>query len=178
MSEYVLMHYGVKGMKWGVRRKQLPVSETRKKVDDAKADYKAAKKDYNKSFNKAYNYSARHLVSQFVGKKAKTESNKRWQDAHDKADTYRNAKTKYKEAKAERKQKISDAYVKIERNTSLKERFVYDTQTRAKAAKYVVDNNMSMADANKKAKTEALRNTAAFIAAYGAITLATLYAKK
>lgn len=178
MSEYTLMHYGVKGMKWGVRRKQLPVSETRKKVDDAKADYKATKKSYNKAFNKAYNYSSRRPVGQFVNKKIKNESDRRWDDAYDKAKAYSTAKKQYKDAKAERKQKIKDTYNKIEKNASLKEKFVYNSATRAKAAKYVVDNNMSMADANKRAKTDAWRNTAAIVAAYGAITMATLYAKR
>lgn len=51
-----LMHYGVKGMKWGVRRARPQTA-----VDSARANYKTAKKEYNKSFNKAYNLSLIHI---------------------------------------------------------------------------------------------------------------------
>ena len=48
---------------------------------------------------------------------------------------------------------------------------VYNDATRKKAAKYVVDKNMSVADATKKAKGDAWRNTAAMLAVYGAVTV-------
>ncbi len=51
---------------------------------------------------------------------------------------------------------------------------MYNNATRKKAAKYVVDNDMSVAEATKKAKGDAWRNTAAFMAAYGAVTLGTM----
>ena len=47
--------------------------------------------------------------------------------------------------------------------------------TRKKAAKYIVDNNMSVAEATKKAKGEAWRNSAALVGAYAAVTVASLY---
>lgn len=89
-----LMHYGVPGMKWG-KRKVRPQSG----LDIAKSNYKTAKKEYSKSYNKAYSYSSRHPVSQFVGKKAKAESDRRWQDAYDKAENVRKAKDAYKNTK-------------------------------------------------------------------------------
>lgn len=46
-----LYHHGVKGMKWGVRKKR-PASLTK-----AKSNYKSAQDEYVKSFNKAYGKS-------------------------------------------------------------------------------------------------------------------------
>lgn len=91
MSDY-LIHYGVKGMKWGVR-KQRPYSGSRRA-------YKQANKDYSKAFNKAYNYSSTHMVRQFVkGSKWQHESDRRWADANDKAEAANKAKAKYKQEK-------------------------------------------------------------------------------
>ena len=86
------------------------------------------------------------------------------------------ARKQYKQAKQERKQQIKDTYKKIDRNASFGERFVYNDATRKKAAKYVVDNNMSMKEANDRAKSDAKRNTALLLGAYGVVTIGTLYA--
>lgn len=91
MSDY-LIHYGVKGMKWGVR-KQRPYSGSRRA-------YKQANKDYSKAFNKAYNYSSTHMVRQFIkGSKWQKESDRRWDDAANKAESANKAKAKYKQEK-------------------------------------------------------------------------------
>lgn len=174
--ENYLAHYGVKGMKWGVRRApQLPTSDTRKRFDSAKADYKSAKKAYNKSFNKAYNYSQMHAIGQYVNKNKKAESNKRWNDAYDRAVDMNNAKAQYKQAKTERKQQIKNAYKDVQKNASLGNKLMYNDATRKKAAKYMVDNNMSMKDATARANSDAKRNTAVILAAYGGVMAATLY---
>ena len=97
-----LMHYGVKGMKWG--RRKAPTS-----VSNAKAAYKSAKKAYNKSYYSAYGYSQRHAIGQYVNKKKKAESIRRWDDALNKAATLREAKANYKKTKADYKRsKVSD----------------------------------------------------------------------
>lgn len=155
-----LMHYGVLGMKWG-KRKAVPTSSTASKVQSTKAQYKQAKKDYNKAYNKAYSYSSRHTIGQFTNKKKKAESNRRWNDAYDKANAVEKAKTDYKQAKTERKDKINS---------------IYNDATRRKAAKYVVDRNMTMQDAKNKANADAVRNTGIILATWGGITLASLYA--
>lgn len=170
-----LMHYGVKGMKWG-HRKALPTPSTYNKVQSTKAQYKQAKKDYNKAYNKAYSYSSRHTIGQFTNKKKKAESDRRWNDAYDKANAVEKAKTDYKQAKAERKNKINSTYRDIQKNTSLGEKLIYNDATRRKAAKYVVDRNMTMQDATAKANADAVRNTGIILATWGGITLASLYA--
>lgn len=91
------------------------------------------------------------------------------------AEKLRSAKSAYKQAKTERNQKIKDTYKSLNKNASLGEKLTYSSGTRKVAAKYIVDNNMSVAEATKKAKGDAWRNTAAFVAVYGGVTVASLY---
>lgn len=182
-----ITHYGVKGMKWGVRRYMnadgslTPAGKKRygdDSVGRAKLAVKSAKKEYKKSFNKASNYSSLHPVSQFVGKKAKAESDRRWEDTIDKADNLNKAKSDYKQVKAERRANINKTYREINDRASLGERLIYNEATRKKAAKYVVDKNMSLDDAVKRANNDAKRNTAIILGVYGSIALASLYTTK
>lgn len=174
-NQYELYHHGVKGMKWGVRKKQLPTSSMRKNVDSAKAEYKSAKKAYNKSFNKAYN---RQAAAFSPSKKQRQRNEERWGKVYDDANKLDSAKTAYKNAKRERKTAIRNTHRDITKNSSLGEKLIYNDATRKKAAKYVVDNNMSVAEATKKAKGDAWRNTAGFLAAYGAVTLGAMAYEK
>ena len=170
MYENELYHYGVKGMRWGHRKAQ-PVSATRNRVITTKAKYKSAKKAYNKSFHKAYRNSQLHPVTQFATKKGKAKSDALWKQATTDAKRMNSAESAYKSAKNERKMAIKNTYRSINKKASLGEKLIYSSATRKKAAKYVVDNNMSVSEANKKAKGDARRNTAAFIAAYGAVAV-------
>lgn len=105
-----LAHYGVPGMKWGHRKnryagvsidgsKRRAAEKARQQMILAKRNKRAADKAYDKSYNKAYGYSSRHLISQFIGKKAKKESDRRLADAHSKATAANKAKDQYKAAK-------------------------------------------------------------------------------
>lgn len=170
MNQNELYHHGVKGMKWGVR-KAVQTSDTYNRYKNTKAEAKAAKKQYSKDFNSAYNYSSLHPLGQFISKKKSAESNSRWEKAYDSANKYESAKAEYKKAKADRKAKINKTTNKINKQASFKDKLLYNNATRKQAAKYVVDNNMSVADANKKAKSDANRNTLAFVAGYGAIAV-------
>ena len=174
MNNEELMHYGIPGMKWGHRKAQT-TSSTYNKVRSTKAAYKQAKKQYSKDFNKAYGYTTRHPISQFVGKKAKAESDRRWDKAYDSADKVNSTKSAYKKAKIERKTQIKNTTNRLNKKASWGEKLMYNEATRKKAAKYIVDNNMSVADATKKAKGEAWRNSAALVGAYAAVTVASLY---
>lgn len=100
MSKYVIVdgelyHYGVKGMKWGVRKKR-PETE----LDRLKAARKVAKKEYNRSFNKAYN---RSIAAYSPIKKHRQANDARWEDAYNKGQAYDKANKAYKDAKKQEK---------------------------------------------------------------------------
>ena len=82
-----MYHYGVKGMKWGVRRKKAyaQVKSTRK-------NYKAAKNQYKKDYKKAYNYSK----SPKLTKAGKAKRDALWDNATASAKNANAAKEKYK----------------------------------------------------------------------------------
>lgn len=160
-----LYHHGVKGMKWGVRKKRE--SATFKDYRSKKAAYKQAKRDYNKSFNKAYN-KASAAYSPF--KKHRQANDERWNDVYDKAKAADKAQKAYKQAKKVRKDAINSTTEQIRKDSNLAEKLFYNDATRKKAAKYVVDNDMSISEAKRKANSDAMRNTALFLAAYGTAT--------
>lgn len=84
MSDYVLCHYGVKGMKWGVRKKiSQKISDRRKKTETLKQNLgeeryneyrytygkKGAERIYNRTVDKQMTYKQaerRELGRQFV----------------------------------------------------------------------------------------------------------------
>lgn len=85
------------------------------------------------------------------------------------------AKTDYKKAKLERKQQIKNTYKSLNKNASLGEKLTYNNATRKKAAKYVVDNDMTVEQAKARANKDAIRNTGAILAAYGTVAAVSLY---
>lgn len=173
-DEGELMHYGVLGMKWG-HRKALPTSSTYNNYKRAKAEKKAANKEYSKAFNRANSYSGRHFISQYTSKAKKAESDRRWDDTFEKAKKANDADLAYKKAKLERKTAIKNTASDLNKKASLGEKIMYNNATRTKAAEYIVDNNMSVSEATKKAQGDARRNTAIVLAAYGAVAAASLY---
>lgn len=83
-------------------------------------------------------------------------------------------KVKGEKSTAKRKQKaaIKEQYNKIDDKAQFRDRLLYNNATRKKAAKYIVKNDMPYEDAMNKAKDDAIRNTVIFIAAYGALSIA------
>ena len=166
-----LYHYGVKGMRWGHRKasyQNTATSDLRKRYDAAKADKKAANKAYTKAFNKAYN---RSYDTYSLSKKRRDASNERWNDAAEKGAKSYEADQAFKKVKNERKTAIKSTTKQLNKSASFKDKLLYSEGTRKKAAKYIVDNNMSVSEATKKANSEALRNTAVVLGAYGAIAV-------
>ena len=179
-SDNYLQHFGVKGMKWGVRhdRKTLPKSSTYKKVQSAKQQYKKAKKEWNKSYDEAYRYSAMHPIGKFTNKNKKAELDKRINDFYNKGRSLDKAKANYKNAKKERKTKIKSAQKEVRKSMSGSDRWSYSMAERKRAAKYVVDNNMSVSKAMEKVNNDTLKRASAMLAASGTIAIASLYKLK
>lgn len=166
-----LYHFGVKGMKWG-HRKSLPTSSLRNQVDSAKTTYKNAKKAYNKSFNDAYKHRAEAYS---FSKERRKANDARWAKNYVDANKLDSAKADYKKRKIERKQKIKNTYKSLNKSASLGEKLTYNNATRKKAAKYVVDNGMTVEQAKSRANKDAIRNTEAILAVYGTVAVASLY---
>lgn len=82
-----------------------------------------------------------------------------WDKASD--DDTKTTKTKdaYDKIKQQRKNAIKKEYTKIQKNTTVKDRALLNDAGRRAMAKYIVDNNMSMAEAKKKVNKEAVRNS-------------------
>lgn len=199
-SDNELYHYGVKGMKWGQRKSRAELekqagtfrSSNGMKVAPSKNAYvrtmrrlaanrgveNLSRATYRASIKKRH---ANTLTNQAEAVKGEQRIRKESQalreyNAHIK-DLKRGTGNKYLN-KEVRKNKIDDAYEKVQTASTRMDRLIYSDKTRKKAAKYVVDNNMSVADATKRAKGNALKKAAAFAAGYGALTVGTAIAGK
>lgn len=84
-----LYHYGVPGMRWGVRKKSDEYITTR-------ASYRKAKKEYNKSFNKAYKKAADGYS---INENRRRKNDDRWNDAKKKAETLKKASDDFTKVK-------------------------------------------------------------------------------
>lgn len=192
-----LMHYGVKGMRWGHRKSRAELEKQAgtfrasngMKVAPAKNAYirtmrslasKRGVENYSRATYRAMSKkkNADTLTNRLDTAKGEQRIRKEAQalreyDAHIK-DLKRGTGNKHLN-KAVRKNKIDDAYEKVQSASTRMDRFIYTDATRKKAAKYVVDKNMSVKDATKKAKGAAWRNTAIFVAGYAALTVGSLY---
>lgn len=148
-----LYHYGVKGMKWGVRRSP--------EVANARAAYRSAKKDYNKAYNKAHNKAAA-AYSPF--KKHRQANDARWKEAYDKANALDKAKTEYKQAKsadkAKHKAEIAAQDNKIKEARQNQQNAVSGLK---KAGK---DYALATLSGDKKTKVQSTRNAAKLIDNY------------
>ena len=171
-----LYHYGVKGMKWG-HRKALPKSDLRKRYDKAKVNKLKANAMYSVSYKNAYNRSS-NPIPYALTKNGRTKTNAAWERAMSDANRAIAADRKFKQVKKERKQAIKSTYKDVQKKTGFGEKMLFGNSTRKKAAKYMVDNDMSMADAKKKANKQAIRNTAIILGAIGAVAVAQRYSTR
>ena len=189
-----LQHYGVKGMKWG-HRKHRGIAGTIRDMQRNSANKSLSKID---SQRRQVNSELRELrgydrnPSGLAKSKLSTAIRRSQIKSLEKTQNNLNAKAKankdalkeldsiekYQQAKAERKQKINNTHKELNKNASFGEKLMYNDATRKKAAKYMVDNNMSMKEATKRAQSDAKRNTAIMLGAYGTIAVASLYAAR
>ena len=173
-----LYHYGVLGMRWGHRH-----SEYRQSVIAAKQRYKNRNSAIQKRYDMAEaNIESKYKRGQMLSKKdqarenhADTIARRDWarSKATYKADR-RNAKAAYKANVAKDRQQYKANYKKLKENDNAADKLIFSTATRKQAAKYMTFDKMSMSDARKKARTNAIKNSA-IIAAIGAAQIGSSY---
>ncbi len=194
-NEDYLMHYGVKGMRWGHRKARPEPSNEKfrasnglevaapknayvkvmRKVASARPVEKYSANAYRNSMQKRHTNTLTNRLETAKGEQRihKEAQAIREYNAHQK-DLRKGSGTKYLD-KAVRKNKLDDAYEKVQSSATRMDRFIYSDKVRKKAAKYMVDKNMSMKDAHKKAKGNALKTTAVLLGAYGALAVSELH---
>lgn len=183
MNDDELMHYGVLGMKWGKRKNYYGSSWDKYRASNGltvgapkNSAVAAFRKVQGTKIGGAALNGMTKVNTAFYGRgKNKGTWQRVEKQVRKENEAVREANQAHKQAKTERKQKIKDTYKSLNKNASLGEKLIYNAATRKKAAKYVVDNNMSIDDARKKANKQAVRNTAAMMAVYGGVAVASLY---
>ena len=73
ISEQVLEHYGVKGMKWGVRRKASDKTARRQAKKQRNADIKAAREKMKQNWDKAGKKEEAYYAAKTAAGKKKAE---------------------------------------------------------------------------------------------------------
>lgn len=183
MSEQYLIHYGVPGMKWGHRKNYygqsgdtfrasngLVVRRPKNATVAAFRKFQGTKIGGN-VLNKASKMNTAYYGKLSGNKKIWKQREKMVQRENQ---AVREANQAHKAAQKERKNKIKSQTKTLNKQASFKEKLLYNNATRKKAAKYIVDNNMSVAEATKKAKSDARRNSVALVAAYSAVAIGTM----
>ena len=191
-----LYHHGIKGMKWGVRRYQnrdgsltragkyraRQVREhagpgkyygsTERQIAKNKKDLEYLDKGghlsigNNKKRQEEYDQRDRRLINERIGKLEDKQAKKQAKKEH--RIEVKKEKQQKKADALERRARIAETAARMNVYASGRERFKYSDATRKTAAKYVVDNNMSVDDAKKKAYKEARVVAAAMLAIHGA----------
>lgn len=111
-NEDYLMHYGVKGMKWGVRRKYYNADGSLNKAGQAKQEYKSAKKEFRTINRQA------HMPA--VGIKGIDRYNKANANLNKAAYKVAETKANLKSATAKNSEKAAKAEFKVYKNAMSK----------------------------------------------------------
>lgn len=180
-----LQHHGVKGMKWGVRKK-YEKSAIRREYDNKKYNMRSKRTKSTNALldsilatNAANEYQEQYPLHSYFGKQAGVrgrtylklrDEERKAKDRYDNANlNYRKAQKGFKSAAKKRRNEIRKTNKRIRSSSKLR----ISTPITKKAAKYVVDNNMSIHDAKKRAiRNSAVQSTAIILAGVGGMAAA------
>ena len=172
MNNNTLAHHGVLGMKWGVRRYQNPdgslttAGERRYSTGSPKRQKRVAARDKKKIDNLKVKDRMKEVTAK---QKAYRKQEKEKAKQRDLA---------YKQQKKANKLEVKKARLEVESRSSLADKLIYSSGTRQLAARYVVNNKMTYENAMARSKSVANKTTLAFIAGFGAISIAKLALEK
>lgn len=163
-NEY-LQHHGIKGMRWGHRKTYS------KMYQNMIAAKKQKKQDYIDYYTKCYQWYER-ASNPFAATKSGRDKTEILANQMETAlNKYLESKSRYKDIKKEYENQIKSAYKDINSKTSIGGKMLFGSATRKQAAKYIVNNNMSVADAKKKANEKAIRNTLTLLSTVGGLAV-------
>ena len=187
-----LYHYGVKGMRWGHRKDPTAyggsiTSNGKYKASNGVVIAKSRNVGVAAGRRFSTSLAGRGLAavgSMGMNEKQKTALKKQqaalreYQKVGGDRMFKNRAKAEAKAAKKERKAAIKSTYKQLQKEATFAEKLQGNDATRKLAAKYIVDNGMTVSEAKNKAYDVAKRNTAIVLGAYGAIAVGTVLASR
>lgn len=157
-----LYHFGIPGMKWGVRRAY------RQNLINAKYRHKNRLASITNKKNMAnLKTKDKKIRSQNFEKAFNEKQKSKIQYKTDKL----NAKIKYKKDWNNIKNNYKANLQNLKENRTASDTLIFNSATGKRAARYMTIEKMSMADAKKRAKKDAVRNTAIALGVIGAYSV-------
>ena len=157
-----LYHFGIPGMKWGVRRAYHQ--------DLINAKYRHQNRLASIANKKNINNLKTKDKKTWYQNAAKARNEKQKSKIQYKTDKL-NAKIKYKKDWNSIKNNYKANLQNIKENRNMADKLIYNSATGKRAARYMTIEKMSMADAKKRAKKDAVRNTAIALGVIGAYSV-------
>ena len=190
MKDY-LEHYGVPGQRWGVRNYQNADGSLTSKgrqhydVGDGRGGRNALslRAGYNRAMAKAMDINANYYskrngryaqqmsgIQRAAAQRTRKDAERYQREANKKAQERLDSRN----ARLDKRQAINSKTNDLYNSASTLEKLIYNKKTYESMAKKMLDKNMTYSEASKSAKKEAIRNTAIFLAAFGALEVGVL----
>lgn len=181
MENNELYHYGILGMKWGHRKNyKVAVANAKKAYNNRNSSiqkrYEMTEADIEKKYKRGQMLSVKDQNREIA---ADNKARRDWSKSKSiYKDEIRRAKNEYKANVAKTKAEYKNNYKQLKKNDTAADKLLFNTATRKKAAQYMTENKMTMTEARKKARKEAVRNTAVILGVIGGTTISKVAANR